>query len=110
MTCSDYRVDWYVMRRATALLALVLVLLGVVAPLAEAMTSCVPGCHDDDAAGHCGDASCCSCCVYAAPATVPAPALASDAALSSAVTADRVSHPVSVDPRDLLQVPKAGRV
>lgn len=97
------------MRRSTALLALVLVLLGAVAPLAEAVTGCVTGCPDDDATGRCGDAMCCSCCVYAAPATVPAPAPASDAALSTAVAADAVSHPLSVDPRDLLQVPKAGR-
>jgi hypothetical protein len=97
------------MRRATALLALVLVLLGAVAPLAEAMTGCVTGCPDDDATGHCGDATCCSCCVYAAPATVPAPALAADAASSTAVVPDTVSRTLSVDPRGLLQVPKAGR-
>ena len=97
------------MRRATALLALVLVLLGAVAPLAEAVTGCVTGCPDDDVTGRCGDAMCCACCVYAAPATVPAPALAADAAPSTAVVSDLVSHPLSVDPRDLLQVPKAGR-
>jgi hypothetical protein len=98
------------MRRSTALLALVLVLLGAVAPLAEAMTGCVTGCPDDDAAGHCGDATCCSCCVYAAPAIVPAPALGADAAPSTVVASDPISHPLSVDPKDLLQVPKAGRV
>jgi hypothetical protein len=97
------------MRRATALLALVLLLLGAVAPLTEAMTGCVTGCPDDDATGHCGDATCCSCCVHAAPANVPTPALTADAAPSSAVAADPVSHPVSVDPRDLLQVPKTGQ-
>ena len=97
------------MRRSTALLALVLVLLGAVAPLAEAVTGCVTGCPDDDANGRCGDATCCSCCVYAAPATIPAPALAADVAPSTAIVSDTVSPTLSVDPRGLLQVPKAGR-
>jgi hypothetical protein len=97
------------MRRSTALLALVLVLLGAVAPLAEAMTGCVTGCPDDDARGRCGDAMCCSCCVYAAPATVPAPTLAADSRGSTGVMTEPLPHPLSVDPRDLLQVPKAGR-
>jgi hypothetical protein len=96
------------MRRSTALLALVLVLFGAAAPLAEAVTGCVTSCPDDDAAGSCGDATCCSCCIYA-PATVPAPALAVDAALSTVVASDPLLHPASVDPRALLQVPKTGR-
>jgi hypothetical protein len=97
------------MRRATVLLALVLLLLGAVAPLAEAITGCVTGCPDDDATGHCGDSTCCSCCVYAAPATVPGPALAADAAPSSAIVPDSVLRALSVDPRGLLQVPKPDR-
>jgi hypothetical protein len=97
------------MRRSMALLTLVLVLFGAVAPLAEAVTGCATSCPDDDAAGSCGDATCCSCCIYAAPATVPAPALAIDAAASTVVASDPLLHPLSVDPRDLLQVPKTGR-
>jgi hypothetical protein len=97
------------MRRSTALLALFLVLLGAVAPLAEAVTGCVTGCPDDDATGRCGDAMCCACCVYAAPATVPAPTLAVDGPQSSGFMTEPLSHPLSVDPRDLLQVPKTGR-
>lgn len=97
------------MRRGTVFLALVLVLLGAVAPLAEAVTGCVTWCPDDDAKGRCGDAMCCSCCVYAAPATVPTPALAPDGPGSTGLMTDSLRHPLSVDPRDLLQVPKAGR-
>ena len=98
------------MRRGTAVVALALVLLlGALAPLAESTMGCVAGCPDDDATGRCHDAVCCSCCAYAAPATVPAPTLAADAAPSTAVAVDPVSHPLSVDPRELLQVPKADR-
>jgi hypothetical protein len=97
------------MRRKTALLALVLVLLGAVAPLAEAVTGCVTTCPDDDAQGRCGDAMCCSCCVSAAPATVPAATHSADRPGGTGLMTDSLRHPLSVDPRDLFQVPKAGR-
>jgi hypothetical protein len=96
------------MRRATVFLALVLLLLGAVAPLAEAVTGCATACPDDDASDRCGDAMCCACCVYA-PATVPAPGLAAEAPPSTAVLMKTLSNTPSVDPRDLLQVPKADR-
>ena len=98
------------MRRTVAILALVLIVMGAVAPLAEAITGCVTGCPDDDAAGQCGDATCCGCCVYAAPATIPRPVLTPLTPVSTPVLGEpRVQVP-SVDPRDLLQVPKAGRL
>jgi len=97
------------MRRGTAFLVLVLLLMGAVAPLAEAVTGCVTACPDDDASGGCGDAMCCACCVYSAPATVPALTLAADGPRCTGVLTDPLSPPLSVDPRDLLQVPKARR-
>ena len=98
------------MRRTTALLALVLVLLGAVAPLAEALTGCVTGCPDDDASGRCGDATCCSCCVYAAPATVPAPGVCASVPRSTLVPPEIASRPLTAHSRDLLHVPKAGLI
>jgi hypothetical protein len=98
------------MRRGVAILALVLVVMGAVAPLAEALTGCLPGCPDDDVAGRCGDASCCGCCVYAAPATIPPPTRAATASLSTPLVGEPRNALPSVDPRDLFQVPKAGRL
>lgn len=98
------------MRHTVAILALVLVVLGAVAPLAEAVTGCVSGCPDDDAAGSCGDATCCGCCVYASPFTMPSPMLAASVSVWTSVVVDPGATTPSVDPRDLFQVPKAGRL
>jgi hypothetical protein len=98
------------MRRPTAILALVLVFLGAVAPLAEAVTGCVTGCPDDDAGGRCGDATCCSCCVYAAPATVPSPGVSASIPRSTLVPLEAASRPHAAHSRGPLHVPKASLI
>jgi hypothetical protein len=95
------------MPRVVALIAVALLLAGLVAPGVEAMTGCAQACPDDDAQRHCADGMCCSCCMYAAPATLAVGAIAAPAGLSSAtaVPTDPATRPGEGD--DLLHVPKA---
>ena len=60
------------MRRVLTLAALVLLVAGLLAPGLEAFAGCAEACPDDDDAGRCADGLCCSCCTFAAPATVHA--------------------------------------
>jgi hypothetical protein len=94
------------MRRVLTLAALVLLVAGLLAPGLEAFAGCAEACPDDDDAGRCADGLCCSCCTFAAPATVrpqvaPWPGMAAS---------ERIPHAITTLPagegRGVLHVPK----
>lgn len=94
------------MPRVLAVAAVVLLLVSLAAPGLEAFSGCATPCPDDDEAGRCSDGLCCSCCTYAAPATVRPSAVFRP----GEVTADRIAPAAMPLPdgegRGLLHVPK----
>jgi len=98
-----------IMHRVVALVAVALLLAGLVAPGVEAIAGCAQSCPDDDTERRCADGMCCSCCMYAAPATLGPQAKAAPPVLSSAATMPIGAAPLAGERNDLLHVPKAIR-
>jgi hypothetical protein len=99
------RVRLAAVRRLFASLGLLLLLLTVAAPVAEAVVACGEVCADGDAAGDCGADNCCSCCVharFAPPAGNQAPR--QPGAGGYVVVVERA--PTSATPRGILHVPR----
>jgi len=94
------------MHRGVVVLVLGLLLLGTLAPGVEALSGCPQTCEGDDGGSRCTHEVCCSCCLHTGPATVRAPALLPPLADSAPTYLPTAAPPLSVDPRDLLHVPK----
>jgi hypothetical protein len=94
------------MQRLFSVAALLLLFAALAAPGLEAFAGCAEGCSDDDSGGRCADGVCCSCCTYAAPATVGPSVMPSPGATSSDRILPTISTPAAGEGRGPLHVPK----
>jgi hypothetical protein len=97
------------MHHVVALIAVALLFAGLIAPGVEAIAGCAQTCPDDDTERRCADDMCCSCCMYAPPATLSAEGSAAPAGLSSPTDAAIDAATLPGEGNDLLHVPKAIR-